>query len=374
METIDRELHCARMRRAIELARKAWGQTHPNPLVGALIVEAGAIVAEGWHHAAGQAHAEVEALRALGRRPASDAILYVTLEPCSTQGRTGACTDAIIHSGLQSVVVGAVDPNPAHAGAGLTRLREAGIEVLDGICGAECRDLNLIFNHTMTTGDPLIALKLAMTLDGKFSAASGQSKWVTGEVARADVMQWRRYFPAIAVSANTALADDPELTSRLGGTSWCPHRFVLDRSLKTVSAKLRLFEDANAGRTTLVCSEQANSADKALARARGLTVWELPEHMGHLDWSALRARLKRAEIGGLYVEAGPGLATALLEAGEVDYCYVYQAPKFMCDLGSAGLGSIRNTKSMSEALNLHEVVQSSLGDDRLMRGALDTKK
>lgn len=374
METIENAVHLAPMRRAIQLARQAWGQTHPNPLVGALIVEAGAIVSEGWHHAAGQAHAEVEAFRALGRRPAKGAILYVTLEPCSTVGRTGACTEAIIESGIQSVVVGAVDPNPAHAGAGLIRLREAGIQVIEGVCAAECTDLNLIFNHNMTTGHPLIALKLALTLDGKFAAASGQSKWVTGEAARADVMQWRRYFPAIAVGARTALADDPELSSRLGATNWCPHRFVLDRSLQTVSAKLRLYEDDYSERTIVLCSEQTAAADRAQAKSRGLTLWELPERDGHLDWSVLRDRLKQAGISGLYVEAGPTLATALLEAGEVDYCFVYQAPKFMCDHAALGLGSVRNTQSMDEALGLDQVVHTCLSEDRLIRGFLHSRK
>ena len=160
------------MRQAIGLASQAWGQTHPNPLVGALIVEGTEVVAEGWHKGAGQPHAEVEAFAALGRAPAEGAVLYVTLEPCSTVGRTGACTNAIIDCGIRKVVVGAVDPNPAHSGRGLQILREAGVEVEQGILEDECNDLNLIFNHWITNGTPLLAAKMAMTLDGKFAAAS----------------------------------------------------------------------------------------------------------------------------------------------------------------------------------------------------------
>ena len=139
--------HQAFMAHALKLAQRAWGQTHPNPMVGAVIVEQGQIVAEGWHHAAGQPHAEIEALQALGRKPAEGATIYVTLEPCSSCGRTGACTTAILESGIRNVVVGAVDPNPDHAGQGLALLRAAGVDVVEGLLAQDCTDLNLIFNH-----------------------------------------------------------------------------------------------------------------------------------------------------------------------------------------------------------------------------------
>ncbi|MGB0344699.1 MAG: bifunctional diaminohydroxyphosphoribosylaminopyrimidine deaminase/5-amino-6-(5-phosphoribosylamino)uracil reductase RibD, partial [Coraliomargarita sp.] len=223
------------MSRAVDIAQRGWGRTHPNPMVGAVIAEDGKIVAEGWHRAAGQPHAEIEALRSLGRKPSPQATLYITLEPCSTVGRTGACTEAIMESGLRNVVVGTMDPNPNHSGKGLVHLRNAGIQVTEGVLADECKDLNLIFNHWITKQTPLLAAKIATTLDGKFSAANGHSKWVTGEDARANVMRWRRYFPAIAVSAATALADDPALTSRLPEDNWCPIRFIFDRDLQALA-------------------------------------------------------------------------------------------------------------------------------------------
>ncbi|MFO8026552.1 MAG: bifunctional diaminohydroxyphosphoribosylaminopyrimidine deaminase/5-amino-6-(5-phosphoribosylamino)uracil reductase RibD [Opitutales bacterium] len=360
------------MARAVELARRAWGQTHPNPIVGALIVEEREVVAEGWHKGPGQAHAEIEALRALGRDPAPDATLYVTLEPCCTQGRTGPCTGAIIDSGIGKVVVGAVDPNPDHAGRGLEILRNAGIVVVQGTLEEECTDLNLIFNHWIATGEPFLAAKLAMTLDGKFAAASGHSRWVTGEQAREDVMQWRRYFPAIAVGANTVLRDNPSLTSRIDGAVFCPKRFVFDRHLKTIDAAdlPKLYTDAFKENTVILCLETVDPGRKADAVEAGVRIWELPEERGHLDWAAFRVRCAKEGICGVYLECGPSLATEIIEARKADYFFVYKAAKFMADATAKGIGSERQTASMSEALYLEEVHHEILGDDVLTRGRL----
>lgn len=360
------------MAQAVELARRSWGQTHPNPMVGALIVEDREVVAEGWHKGPGQAHAEVDALLALGREPSLDATLYVTLEPCCTQGRTGPCTQAIIDSGIRKVVIGAVDPNPDHAGRGLEILSKAGIEVLQGILEEECADLNLIFNHWITMGEPLIAAKLAMTLDGKFAAASGHSQWVTGEQAREDVMQWRRYFPAIAVGANTVLQDKPSLTSRIGGTVFCPTRFVFDRYLKTIAGTElpKLYSDDFKAQTIVLCLASADADRKALATEIGLQLWELPEERGHLDWTAFRARCAKEGICGVYLECGPSLATEIIEARKADYFFVYKAAKFMADSTAKGIGSERQTTSMGEAFQLEDLHHEILGEDVLTRGRL----
>lgn len=361
------------MERAIELAKRAWGQTHPNPMVGAVIVEQDEIVAEGWHHEAGQPHAEIEALRALGRQPGKDATLYVTLEPCSTRGRTGACTDAILESGIQNLVVGASDPNPDHAGRGLDQLRSAGIKVNEGVLADECNDLNLIFNHWIVHQQPLIAMKVALTLDGKFAAASGHSKWVTGEVSRADVMWWRRYFPAIAVGANTLLSDNPSLTSRIDDTIWCPRRFVFDRTLKTVTADplLKLYSDTHRERTTVLCSSAASSQSRSRLEVQGVAVWELPEVDGHLDLEAFRQRCADEDIYGVYFEAGPEMASNLLRQKFVDYAFVYKAPKFINDSETAAIGSSESTQSIDDALQLKQVRHTVLGEDILIRGSLD---
>jgi len=236
------------MRRAIELARSVWGTTHPNPMVGAVIVEdaaheceaPGVILAEGATSPDGGPHAERVALAAHDATapcpPSPYTTLYVTMEPCSTEGRTGACTDAIIASGIRRVVVGTLDPNPAHAGRGIDILRAAGIEVMTGVLEAECRDLNIIFNHWITANTPLFAAKTATSLDGRIACRTGDSRWITGEAARADVMHWRRLFPAIAVGAGTVAQDNPRLTARIEGEEeWCPIRFVFDGLLSTAS-------------------------------------------------------------------------------------------------------------------------------------------
>ena len=360
------------MRRALELARQAWGRTHPNPMVGALIVEDGAVVAEGWHRMAGGPHAEIEAIRALGRAPAENAVMYVTLEPCSTCGRTGACTEAIVAAGIRRVVVGAVDPNPDHAGQGLDWLRAQGVEVTVGVLANECVDLNLIFNHWIIHKTPFVAAKMATTLDGKFAAASGHSKWVTGALARADVMRWRRYFPAIAVGANTVMCDDPSLTSRIDGETWCPVRFVLDRALRTAEWEPvpKLYVDAHKHNTIVLCAPSAHSAMRRKLESFGVAVWEIPERNAHFDWSAFRQRCADAGITGVYIESGPSLATGLLEGRHVDYVFMYQAPKFLGDSASLGIGSSRDTQSMEDAIHLTEIRHAFLGDDILIRGRL----
>lgn len=365
----DLSSHEPYMAHALELARRAWGHTHPNPMVGAVIVEQGEVVAEGWHHKAGEAHAEIQALRALNRQPSQDATMYVTLEPCSTHGTTGACTDAIQRAGIQCVVVGAPDPNPDHAGHGLEILREAGIDVISGVLAEECAELNLIFNHWIQQQTPFVAAKIATTLDGKFAASSGHSQWVTGELARADVMRWRRYFPSIAVSANTALADDPSLTSRMAGEIWCPRRFVFDRDLRTQRhiGELKLFTDKYSEQTVVVCSENVDTS--AFDNAE-ITCWQLPECNGHIDLVAFRDRCAAENIYGVYIEPGPGLASALIEEQAIEYLFHYIAPKYMSDAQAAGIGRGRQTEHMDAAIQLKQVHHANFGPDHLVRGFL----
>ena len=316
------------MRRALELARQAWGRTHPNPMVGAVITEGGRIVAEGFHAKVGDPHAEVMALRALGRKPAADAVLHVTLEPCCTHGRTPPCVDAILASGIRTVVVGARDPNPSHAGHGLELLRAKGVAVVEGVLGEECAELNLIFNHWITRGAPLIALKVASTLDGKLTLPAGQGRAITGPAAQACVHRLRRLFPAIAVSAATALADNPRLTARGDEGETCSVRFVLDRHFKTAGrAGLSLFQDAHRTRTIVVgLGSAATKSDLAWYEAEGVQVWSL---VGDADsflqvWAE---RCAQEKITGVLVEAGPRLASSMLASGVADYLYAFVAPR-----------------------------------------------
>src|SRR5712664_1862480 len=204
------------MRLALRLARRGCGTTSPNPMVGAVLVKRGKIIGQGWHHRAGGLHAEIEAFRdaqARGNDP-KGSTLYVTLEPCSTHGRTPPCTDAIKAAGIKQVVVAATDPNPAHAVRGFRLLKRAGIQVVHGILADEATRMNEAFNHWIVHRTPFITVKAAMTLDGKIATAAGESKWITGPKARARGMQLRQEADAILVGINTVLADDPGLTAR----------------------------------------------------------------------------------------------------------------------------------------------------------------
>lgn len=351
------------MRRALELARKAWGRTHPNPLVGAVITEGGEIVAEGFHARAGEPHAEVMALRSLGRPPTADSVLHVTLEPCSTQGRTPPCVDAILRAGFRTVVIGALDPNPAHQGRGVELLRSQGVAVVVGVLREECEELNLIFNHWILTGRPFVALKVAATLDGKLQLPAGQGRAITGPEALADAHLWRRYFPAIAVSADTLIADNPRLTAR-SDEEFCPARFVLDRHFKSAGrGELNLYRDAHRSRTIVVGrSEGMRSSDLAWFEAEGVNTWVLDcAEEDFLD--AWADRCAQEGITGVLLESGPRLASAVLAAGFADYLFAYVAPRLDGDPEAPAWFA-------DVSLPFVEVQAAVLGRDVLFRGYL----
>lgn len=361
------------MRRAIELARKAWGRTHPNPMVGALIVEHGEIVAEGWHAQDGGLHAERVALANLGRMPKSGASLYVTLEPCCTHGRTGACTDAIRASGISRVVIGATDPNPAHAGHGHEVLRLSGIEVVPDVLAAECSDLNLIFNHWITAKSPLLALKLASTLDGRMACRTGESKWITNEESRADVMRWRRFFPAIAVGAGTVAKDNPRLTSRVPGEpEWCPVRFVFDGRLRTVDERSMpsLYTDEFRERTVVVTTNNAGEGYVRKLRAMGVQVWVFSSPTSAVPLDQFRKRCADERINGVYFEGGAQLVGQILQQRQFDYLFMYRAPIILADEKSRPAFSGLRTESLAQALRLENPRHELFGDDALVRGRI----
>lgn len=358
------------MRQAVAAARRGWGDTHPNPLVGAVIVENGAVVAEGHHARAGEAHAEINALRALGRKPKPGATLYVTLEPCSTHGRTPPCTTAIAEAGFARVVVGATDPNPAHAGKGYTLLSGAGIDVLTGVLAAECADLNLIFNHFITTRRPLFAAKSGVTLDGKVATRSGDSKWITGEAARANGHVWRRYFPAIAVGAGTVRADNPRLTARVGGAEWCPWRFVFDGLLRSVNDKAvpAVYTDEFRERTIVVTTPHGGLGYVRKLQAMGVKTWVINSTTPKVNFADFRIRCAEEGITGVFFEGGAQLLSELLQARELDYLFTYHAPVlFADDKGKTILRGLR-TETLASAIRLERVRHEVHGDDALMRG------
>jgi diaminohydroxyphosphoribosylaminopyrimidine deaminase/5-amino-6-(5-phosphoribosylamino)uracil reductase len=361
------------MRRAIELALQGWGRTLPNPMVGCVLVEDGRIVAEGFHEKDGGAHAERVALASLMRNPGPGAVLYVTMEPCSTEGRTGACTDAILAAGIKRVVVGAADPNPAHAGRGLELLRRAGVEVVTDVLGADCADLNLVFNHWITRKEPLLAGKLAATLDGRIATRAGDSKWITGEEARGDVHRWRRLFPAIAVGAGTVLSDNPRLTARaVGAPEECPIRFVFDGRLRTVVERSlpQVYSDRFAARTVVVTTQHGGMGYVRKLRGMGVGVWEFESATGRVPFAQFRARCAQEGICGVLFEGGAQLMSRAMIERQLDYLLMYHAPVILADERSKSVLSGLRTESLPRAIRLADVRRQSLGEDSLVRGRI----
>lgn len=307
------------MRRAIALARRGEGRTEPNPLVGAVIARDGRIIGEGFHRGAGLPHAEREALAACAESPAG-ATLYVTLEPCCHQGRTPPCTEAILAAGISRVVIGSRDPNPRVNGRGAALLRQGGIQVDQDFLRRECDGLNAMFFHYITSGTPYIALKYAMTADGKIAAASGLSRWITGEEARREVHRLRGRYPAIMAGIGTVLADDPLLTCRLeGGRN--PLRVICDSRL-AIPLTSRICRTA-AEVATIVACHAAPPGKRSALGALGATVLELPGPDGRVDLTGLARELGRREISGVLVEGGAELNYSLLEAGLARRVYAF---------------------------------------------------
>jgi diaminohydroxyphosphoribosylaminopyrimidine deaminase / 5-amino-6-(5-phosphoribosylamino)uracil reductase len=359
------------MRRALEVARSVWGSTHPNPMVGAVIVEEGRIVAEGATAPDGGPHAERLALLARGKTPRPGATMYVTLEPCSTHGRTGACTEAIIASGIKHVVVGATDPNPEHAGRGFEVLRAAGVEVVTGVLEHECTEMNLIFNHWITRKTPLIAAKAATTLDGKIACRTGESKWITNEASRADVHRWRRLFPGIAVGAMTILKDDPRLTARRAGEpEWSPLRFVFDGLLRTVVDKNlpSVFTDEFRERTIVVTTPHGGLGYVRKLREMGITVWTFDSPTQRVPFVEFRKKLAEERIPAVLFEGGAQLISELVRARQLDYLFVYHAPVLFADDKAKSIFSGLRPEKPEQAVRLTELRHEHFDGDLLMRG------
>ena len=366
--------HESFMRRALDLARGSWGATHPNPMVGALIVEEGQVVAEGAHAHDGGPHAERLVLLARGKTPRPGATLYVTLEPCSTAGRTGACTEAIIAAGIKRVVVGATDPHPDHRGRAFEVLRAAGVEVVAGVLERECTDLNLIFNHWVTRNGPMIAAKVATTLDGKIACRTGESRWITNEASRADVHRWRRLFPGIAVGAMTILKDNPRLTARREGKEeWCPWRFVFDGQLRSVVDKNMpvVYTDEFRERTIVVTTPHGGLGYVRKLRESGIRVWLFDSPSRRVSLTDFRRRCVEERISGVLVEGGAELISQLLRVRQLDYLFAYHAPVLFGDDKAKTIFSGLRPERLDQAVRIGEVMHESCDGDFLIRGRLD---
>jgi diaminohydroxyphosphoribosylaminopyrimidine deaminase/5-amino-6-(5-phosphoribosylamino)uracil reductase len=395
------------LRRALWLARRGYGATSPNPMVGAVLVKAGKIIGRGWHRRAGGPHAEIEALRDAARRGRSPrgSTLFVTLEPCSTRGRTPPCTEAIIAAGIRRVVVGTIDPNPKHAGKSLRILKRAGIEV--AVLGVprsrgrgwtpqanrlkaelrtlsnECAFLNEAFNHWIVRRTPFVTVKAAMTLDGKIATASGESKWITSDKARAWGMKLRQGNDAVLVGVNTILADDPALTVRFGAPSTVStraervpgaprlRRIVLDSMARTpLSAKV--VSDAHAALTTIVASRHAPKK-RVAALARRVNVMIAPAAQSpmangkwQIDLRWLLKKLGAQDVTSLLVEGGGEVNASFLLGGLAHRVAFFYAPKILGGRDARKAVAGEGVRRLEDIVRLHDVEWRRLGPDLLL--------
>lgn len=334
------------MQRALQLAARALGRTSPNPVVGAVIVKDGKIIGEGYHRKAGTPHAEIHALNQAGVQ-ASGATVYVSLEPCSHYGRTPPCADALIRAGVKRVVMATLDPNPQVAGRGRQKLLDAGIEVNTGILEKEARQLNEAFFKYIQCGVPLVALKTAMTLDGKIAAPSGDSKWITGEDARNHVHQLRNTYDAILVGIGTVLQDDPLLNTRLDSEDiHHPIRIIIDSQLD-LPLESRIVKSSNELRSLIFCSIQADVYREKNLHDAGCEIIRLPDQCGLVPLDKVLDHLGQLGICSVLVEGGGEINASLLEKRLIDKVYCFIAPKIIggrnapTPVGGTGLNLMR---------------------------------
>ena len=371
------------MQRALQLACQGIGLTSPNPCVGAVLVDAnGHVIGEGAYTYDGLKHAEILALEQAGER-VSGATLYINLEPCSHQGRTGPCADAVIHSGVRRVVAAMQDPNPQVQGQGFQRLRAAGIEVITGVGEEEARRLNEAFAKHIRTRTPLVVLKAAMTLDGKIAPPPGESEnpsalgaggatdgWITSEVARAHVHELRHAMDAIMVGVGTVVADDPMLTDRTG----LPRRRPLLRVI--LDSRLRMPLESRVAKTcrsdVLVMCSFAEEKKRRELELRGIRVEQValggPD--GRPDLGRIVQRLGELDITSVLIEGGAMVNWAALASGIVDKVFMYYAPKILAGSSSVPFATGPGFRRMSEAAHVKNIRLYRFGEDFAVEGYL----
>jgi diaminohydroxyphosphoribosylaminopyrimidine deaminase / 5-amino-6-(5-phosphoribosylamino)uracil reductase len=371
------------MRLALRLARRGYGATSPNPMVGAVLVKGAEVIGRGWHHRAGEPHGEIEAIQDATRRRNSvkEATLYVTLEPCSTHGRTPPCTDAILQAGIKHVVIGATDPNPRHRGKGFEILKRGGIKVTAGVLAEECEQLNEAFNHWIVHRTPFVTVKAAMTLDGKIATATGESKWITGDKARAYGMKMRNGADAILVGINTILADDPSLTARSqrskvqslkSETSHKLRRIVLDSQART-PLKAKVVSDHDATLTTIVVSRAA-PAKRVSALSKRANVIVAPGSGPKLELRWLLRRLGAENVTSLLVEGGGEINASFLLQGLAHRVAFFYAPKILGGRDSVRTVAGKGIMRLDHAIRLTSVEHRTLGPDLLLTARADSSE
>jgi diaminohydroxyphosphoribosylaminopyrimidine deaminase / 5-amino-6-(5-phosphoribosylamino)uracil reductase len=346
------------MKLALENARAMKGQTDPNPLVGAVIVNDNRIVGMGAHMRAGEPHAEIHALNMAGEK-ALGGTIYVTLEPCSHHGRTGPCAEAIVRAGLKRVVVATLDPNPLVSGRGIEILRNAGIEVIVGVCEEESRRMNEVFNKYIVSKRPFVTLKSAVTLDGKVATATSDSKWITSEAARKEVHQLRHENAGILVGVNTVIADDPVLTARIpNGRN--PIRIILDSSLR-IPLDSKVVTDQKA--PTWIFTTKAHDVNKKQAlEEAGVKVF-VTGGGKHVDLNETMATLGEKFISSLLIEGGGEINASFIENKLIDKLILYIAPKVIGGKLSPSFIEGVGVMKMSKAIEFTDVSFIQVGKD-----------
>ena len=355
------------MQLAIDLAEKGRGRVNPNPLVGAVIVKDGRLIGQGFHQAYGGPHAEVEALTAAAENPRG-ATLYVTLEPCCHHGKRPPCTEAILKSGISTIIIGSHDPNPKVAGGGVKFLRDQGLTVIEGILQGPCDALNAVFFHYIQNNTPYVVMKYAMTADGKIATVTGASRWITGEAAREHVHQTRSALSAILVGIGTVLADNPQLTCRLPEGGQNPLRVVCDSSL-SIPMDSKLVSTAGEVPTCIAYHSAPSERIRQL-EAAGCRLLHLPGSDGRVDLPALMESLHGLGVDSVLAEGGAGLHYSLLEAGLVHRLQVYLAPKLFGGERAKGPVGGPGILLPKDAFLLSAPQISTLGEDLLLEYTL----
>lgn len=357
------------MQMALDMATLGRGYTNPNPMVGAVIVKDGKVIAKGYHHCCGQGHAEVEAFKDAGDQDVTGATIYVTLEPCSHYGKTPPCADKIIEKKIGRVVVGALDPNPLVAGRGIEKIRNAGIEVTTGVLAEESIQLNEIFMKYIVNKEPFVLYKAAMSLDGKIATETGESQWISCEASRREVHQLRHQYMAIMVGSQTVLEDDPMLNCRLiEGKD--PIRVVVDSSLR-IPMSARLVRTAKDIRTIVACTSSADLNKIKDLQNAGVEILIIDEKEGHVDLKKLTEELGRMAIDSILLEGGATLASAAFEAGIVDKVQMYIAPIIIGGQSSRTPVGGKGVTHLADAWQLKDITSRNIGNDICITGYMN---
>ncbi len=353
------------MAMALALARKGEGNTSPNPMVGALLVKGGKILAKGYHRRFGYPHAEIEALDRAGKA-AKGAVLYVTMEPCSSSGKTPPCTDRIIAEGIKEVIIGMPDPNPVNHKKGVNILQRNGIKVKSNVLREEAEDLNRAFTSYITKGRPYVTVKAAQSLDGKIASFTGHSKWITNRTSRSFVHQLRSRVDAVLVGINTVKNDDPLLNARVKSPGRQPLRIILDSRL-SISEKSRVIKDRSA-RTLIATGRECRDGKANRLKKKNIDIAAFKDRSGRVCLGSLLRYLARRGVSHILVEGGGTVIADFLKKGFVDEMIVFMSPKIIGGRDAVTSVEGRGAAHVTGAVKLKDVTVRRFNEDIMVRG------